>query len=72
MTEVKEHCCEQMAQRVNHRCETHPDVFDCPDNLIYRSAESGEYGIVVHDGGSSFVRIGYCPWCGTKLPEPGR
>jgi hypothetical protein len=72
MSEVKEHCCGQMAEHVNHRCETHPDVFDCPDNLIYHSTDGGEYGIIIHDGGSSFIRIGYCPWCGAKLPESGR
>ena len=72
MSEVKEHCCEQMAGRVNYRCEKHPDVFDCPDHLIYHSAESGEYGIIIHDGGSSFIVISFCPWCGTKLPESRR
>ena len=61
-----------MAERVNHRCEQHPDVFDCSDNLIYHSAESGEYGLVIHDGGSSYARIDYCPWCGAKLPESTR
>ncbi len=27
-----------------------------------------EYGIPVLDGGSSFIFIRYCPWCGTFLP----
>ena len=27
-----------------------------------------EYGIAVTDGGSSFIAIHYCPWCGTSLP----
>lgn len=27
-----------------------------------------EYGLEVSDGGSSFIEIGYCPWCGKKLP----
>jgi hypothetical protein len=27
-----------------------------------------EYGLPVHDGGTSHVRIEFCPWCGTKLP----
>jgi hypothetical protein len=61
-----------MAGRVNYRCETHPDVFDCPDNLIYYSAKFDEYGIIIHDGGSSFIVISFCPWCGTKLPESRR
>jgi hypothetical protein len=31
-----------------------------------------EYGIIVHDGGPSFVVIAYCPWCGVGLPESKR
>jgi hypothetical protein len=28
-----------------------------------------EYGIRVLDGGSSFIILEFCPWCGTRLPE---
>ncbi len=28
-----------------------------------------EWGIEVNDGGTSFIRIQHCPWCGSKLPE---
>ncbi len=31
-----------------------------------------EYGIIVHDGGESFIGIQYCPWCGKKLPDSKR
>jgi hypothetical protein len=27
-----------------------------------------EYGLPVSDGGSSFVCIRFCPWCGARLP----
>jgi hypothetical protein len=27
-----------------------------------------EYGIRVLDGGSSFIVINFCPWCGKNLP----
>jgi hypothetical protein len=27
-----------------------------------------EYGIKVLDGGSSYILISFCPWCGRKLP----
>jgi hypothetical protein len=68
MGEVKQHCCQQMSEHVNQRCEQHPDAFDCPDKLIHHSAGTGEYGIIIHDGGSSYVVINYCPWCGARLP----
>jgi hypothetical protein len=28
-----------------------------------------EYGISVGDGGSSHIKLRYCPWCGIKLPQ---
>ena len=31
-----------------------------------------EYGLLIHDGGSSFILISFCPWCGTELPESKR
>ena len=51
---------------LDQSCDLHPDRFDCADALI--AMVDGEYGIIVHDGGSSIVRIAYCPWCGSKLP----
>jgi hypothetical protein len=31
-----------------------------------------EYGIPIHDGGTSCIIIKYCPWCGKKLPKSKR
>ena len=31
-----------------------------------------EYGLIVHDGGTSVVVIAFCPWCGSKLSESKR
>jgi hypothetical protein len=31
-----------------------------------------EYGLIVHDGGTSFCVISYCPWYGIKLPQSRR
>jgi hypothetical protein len=28
----------------------------------------GEYGIPVLDGGTSYIILDFCPWCGAKLP----
>jgi hypothetical protein len=65
--EPKTHCCEAMTRNVNHQCDQHENPFDCPDNLISYDIRSDEYGIMVHDGGSSCVHIDYCPWCGQRL-----
>lgn len=68
----QKHCCETMTNRVNFVCKLHKDPFDCPDNLIFYHPTFDEYGIIVHDGGASFIKISFCPWCGTKLPESKR
>ncbi len=65
-------CCETMAFQLAQRCERHPDPFDCADNLIIYIPKFDEYGIIIHDGGSSFSHIRFCPWCGTRLPESKR
>jgi hypothetical protein len=65
----KLHCCNMMQDNVLYRCNQHPNPFDCPDNLIYYDAEERKYGLIVHDGGESFLTIEYCPWCGAKLPD---
>lgn len=51
-----------------NQCEKHPDRFSCPDALVNRSSRSAEYGLIVHDGGSSVIGISFCPWCGARLP----
>lgn len=61
-------CCRSMKDNVN----THEDGFDQPDTLIYYDEKFDEFGIIIHDGGMSYVDINFCPWCGQKLPESKR
>jgi hypothetical protein len=56
-----------MRANLEHKCDIHADVFDCPDRLVYYSSQNHQYGLIVHDGGSSYITIDYCPWCGTNL-----
>ena len=69
---MHDHCCPAMAQRAAFSCTVHADPFACPDAVIWYSARFREFGLIVHDGGRSSVRIGYCPWCGALLPESRR
>lgn len=69
---VQHHCCQRMAQVVNYRCDRHPDPFDCPDCLVYYEPRFDEYGLIVHDGGSCYALLEFCPFCGTKLPGSKR
>jgi hypothetical protein len=64
------HCCEMMNSQASHVCNQHPNPFDCPDAIILFSAAKNQYGLIIHDGGTSSVTIEYCPWCGKKIPLP--
>jgi hypothetical protein len=61
--------CVHLADQLTRTCDQHPDPYDCPDALVIR-AESGEYGIPVRDGGTSYCVIHYCPWCGATITKP--
>ncbi|MCP2362708.1 hypothetical protein HD597_009728 [Nonomuraea thailandensis] len=58
-----------MATRLEHACDLHPEPFDCPDAVVTFLAEYRGYGLPIHDGGSSFIAIRHCPWCGARLPQ---
>jgi hypothetical protein len=62
-----EYCCENMKEQLLRTCDVHADPSDCPDALVVHVEEAGEFGIRIHDGGSSFVSIRHCPWCGAGL-----
>lgn len=70
MTETR-FCCEAMAYHASFCCPEHPNPFDCPDKIIDYDEKSGEYGLIIHDGGHSVIAIEYCPWCGAKLKPTG-
>ncbi|HZY17518.1 MAG TPA: hypothetical protein VFE82_03505 [Ramlibacter sp.] len=45
-----------------------PHLSTAPTPWWAYSPKFNEYGLIVHDGGSSAIAIAFCPWCGTKLP----
>jgi hypothetical protein len=57
----KKHCCESMDYWANYECPEYKYSNDCPDQIILFSATKSEYGIIVHDGGTSVIEINYCP-----------
>ena len=63
------YCCDQMARQAQHTCEAHSDLRARPDSLVVHLQATGQFGLRVHDGGSSFITIRHCPWCGTNLLE---
>ena len=58
-----------MQTQVEFACAAHPEPEHCPDALVSYSEKFREYGLFIHDGGSSSLAINFCPWCGAKLPD---
>ena len=69
---MTQHCCEAMARQVTWHCDHHDDPFDCADVVVLFSARFQEYGLIIHDGGTSSIGIDFCPWCGQRLPTSQR
>jgi hypothetical protein len=51
-------CCEMLCTTLDD--STIPVIF---------IAKLREYGVSVMDGGASYIRMKYCPWCGKSFPE---
>lgn len=66
------HCCTDMTNALAFECEQHADPFECGDCALIYNLLFDEYGLVVHDGGASYLLINHCPWCAAKLPESQR
>jgi hypothetical protein len=61
-----------MNETVDMVCSQHPNLSDCPDAVIAYSPQFDEYGLMIHDGGTSRVLIAFCPFCGSRLPQSKR
>jgi hypothetical protein len=67
------HCCAAMDAALAIACPDHvEDPFACGDMVLCYSPLFDEYGLIVHDGGQSYILIERCPWCGAFLPEGRR
>jgi hypothetical protein len=63
---LKSVCCDSMARQLNWSCDEHSSASDCPDALVGRLKDN-RMALLVHDGGTSYIEINYCPWYGASL-----
>lgn len=54
---MAQHCCQEMQMMVEE------------ENSIVFLEKFQEYGVPIRDGGSSYLLMNYCPWCGARLPS---
>ena len=64
-------CCDSMKENTLRSSGDDVD-FRCSDKPVYYDEIFNEYGLIVHDGGQSYIMINFCPWCGKKLSESKR
>jgi len=64
---MNKYCCENMSRSITYSCDVHNNPFDCPEILVCHDEKWDVYGLIVHDGGESYILINYCPWCGRKI-----
>jgi hypothetical protein len=57
-----------MEAQMNIECPHH-EPGRCPDAVVYYSQPNKVFGIRVQDGGSSYLIITFCPWCGRRLKK---
>lgn len=62
------YCCNDMQRQLSQVCDQHANSFDCSDQLISYNPKFNEYGLIIHDSGSSSLHIHFCLWCGSRLP----
>lgn len=72
MKTTKAHFCKDMKRNyfILHSKESMSKEIE--DRLVIYIPHFQEYGLPIYDGGSSYVLIKYCPWCGAKLPKSRR
>lgn len=65
-------CCLEMQYHLIEFYKEKQELIDNPDYVNYDSIimfdkTSNLFGIPIHDGGSSYIKINFCPWCGKSL-----
>lgn len=63
----KNYCCEVFEYHITHTCKEHSNPFECPDAILIYKEDIKKVGIIIHDGGESYIQIHYCPWCGKRI-----
>jgi hypothetical protein len=65
--ENKSFCCEKMADKVEESINPNGETKHEDVDIVMNRTRDGVYGIPIHDGGTSFIEINNCPWCGARL-----
>jgi hypothetical protein len=65
----KDYCCLVMANNISESLDENQEIKQHDHDVIMNKWKNGTFGIPIHDGGSSVVKINFCPWCGVNLKK---
>ena len=65
--DYKKYCCISMAYYLIEDKESKKNGEINYDSVITHHKKEKTFGIPIHDGGSSYIKIKFCPWCGKQL-----
>lgn len=65
--DYSDYCCVTLAYHISKSLNDSGEIQHEDFDVIINKWNDGSFGIPIHDGGSSIVKINFCPWCGTKL-----
>lgn len=68
----KNYCCIDMAYHLIEDKKGKSSRKINYDSVIVQTSSKKIFGLPIHDGGTSFIKIKYCPWCGSKLKKGKR
>ena len=60
-----------MAAQLAMSCDIHQPE-ECPDFIVGYFQSTRDFGLRIHDGGTSMILIDFCPWCRTQLRPDSR
>ena len=65
-------CCDLMAAQFADGCDACLDPRGCAEHVVLffparADLPIGEFGLPIRDGGSSYLPISFCPWCGARV-----
>jgi hypothetical protein len=65
----EDYCCLVMANHISNSLDENEKIKNNDHDVIMNKWKDGTFGIPIHDGGLSVVKINFCPWCGENVKK---
>ncbi len=62
-----DYCCITMANQICLSYDENGEIDIDNHDVVMNKWSDGTFGIPIHDGGSSVIKVNFCPWCGSNL-----